>query len=61
MPKKGFLFKDVLENFQELEIFKDLIYKMSSSKIIKNSEEIISIDAIGFIFGSGISLKLLKN
>ena len=59
-PKKGILFKDVLEIVQEPDIFRDLIFKMSSSEIIKNSEAIISIDARGFIFGSGISLMASK-
>jgi len=59
-PTKGISFKDVLEIVQEPEIFKDLIFKMSSSEIIKNSEAIISIDARGFIFGSGIALMASK-
>ena len=33
---------------------------MSSSKVVRNSEAIISIDASGFIFGSGISLQASK-
>ena len=59
-PKKGILFKDVLEIVQEPETFRDLIFQMSSSEIIKNSEAIISIDARGFIFGSGIALMASK-
>ena len=59
-PKKGISFKDILGIIQEPEIFKDLIFKMSSTQIIKNSEAIISIDARGFIFGSAISLHSLK-
>ena len=59
-PKKGISFKDVLEIVQEPEIYKDLIFRMSSSKIIKNSEAIISIDARGFIFGSAIALMSSK-
>ena len=55
-PKKGIEFKDVLGILQEPEVFKDLIHKMSKSKIIKNSEAIVSIDARGFIFGSALSL-----
>ena len=54
-PKKGIAFKDVLEIIQNPEIFRDLISKMSSSEIVKNSEAIISIDARGFIFGSAIA------
>ena len=41
-------------------IFKELIFQMSSSQIIKNAEAIISIDARGFIFGSAISLHTSK-
>ena len=59
-PKKGIDFKDVLGIIQEPEVFKELILKMSSSKIIKNAEAIISIDARGFIFGSAISLQASK-
>ena len=59
-PKKGIEFKDVLGIIQEPRVFKELILKMSSSKIIKNAEAIISIDARGFIFGSAISLQASK-
>ena len=59
-PKKGIDFKDVLGIMQEPKIFRNLIKMMSSSKIIKNAEAIISIDARGFIFGSAISLEALK-
>ena len=59
-PKKGIDFKDVLGITQEPDIFKELILKMSSSQIIENAEAIISIDARGFIFGSAISLQVLK-
>ena len=59
-PKKGISFKDVLEILQEPEIFKELILKMSSNQIIKNSQAIISIDARGFIFGSAIALQSSK-
>ena len=59
-PKKGISFKDVLEIVQEPKIFRELIFKMSSSEIIRNSEAIISIDARGFIFGSGIALMASK-
>ena len=59
-PKKGINFKDVLEIMQEPEVFKELILKMSSSKILKKSEAIISIDARGFVFGSAIALQSSK-
>ena len=59
-PKKGIEFKDVLGIIQEPRIFKELILKMSSSRIIKNAEAIISIDARGFIFGSAISFQASK-
>ena len=59
-PKKGIEFKDVLGIIQEPRIFKELIIKMSSSKIIKQAEAIISIDARGFIFGSAIALQVSK-
>ena len=59
-PKEGIAFKDILGIIQDTEVFRDLIHKMSSSKIIKNSEAIISIEARGFIFGSAISLQAAK-
>ena len=59
-PKKGVVFKDVLGILQDPEAFNQLITRMSSSKIINNSEAIISIDARGFIFGSAVSLKSSK-
>ena len=59
-PKKGIEFKDVLGIMQEPKIFRELIQKMASSKIIKNAEAIISIDARGFIFGSAISFEASK-
>ena len=55
-PKKGIAFKDILGIIQDSEAFKELILKMSSNKVIKSSEAIISIEARGFIFGSAISL-----
>ena len=59
-PKNGIEFKDVLGIVQEPEIFKKLIFEMSSSQIIKDAEAIISTDARGFIFGSAISLQASK-
>ncbi len=59
-PKKGISFKDVLEIVQEPEIFRELIFEMSSNNIIKNSQAIVSIDARGFIFGSAIALQSSK-
>ena len=59
-PKKGIAFKDLLGIIQDSEVFRELISKMSSNHIIKNSEAIISIEARGFIFGSAISLQACK-
>ena len=59
-PKRGVDFKDLLGIIQEPLIFKELIFRMCESQIIKNSEAIISIDARGFIFGSAISLQSSK-
>ena len=59
-PKKGIAFKDILGIMQDTEVFKELILKMSSNNVIKNSEAIISIEARGFIFGSAISLQSSK-
>ena len=59
-PKKGIAFKDLLGIIQDSEVFRELILRMSSNQIIKNSEAIISIEARGFIFGSAISLQACK-
>ncbi len=59
-PKKGIAFKDILGIIQDAEVFRELILKMSSSKVIKSSEAIISIEARGFIFGSAVSLQASK-
>jgi len=57
-PKKGIAFKDILGIIQDPEVFRELIFKMSSNHVIKNSEAIISIEARGFIFGSALAYKL---
>ena len=59
-PQKGIAFKDILGIIQDTEVFRELILKMSSNKVIKSSEAIISIEARGFIFGSAISLQASK-
>ena len=59
-PKKGIAFKDVLEIIQDSDVFRELIIKMSSSQVLKNSEAILSIEARGFIFGSAISFQASK-
>ena len=56
-PKPGVSFKDVIEIAQHPSIFRKVIQEMAKSKIIKEAEAIISIDARGFIFGSAISLE----
>ena len=59
-PKKGIAFKDVLGIIRDSEVFRELILKMSSHQIIRNSEAIISIEARGFLFGSAISFQASK-
>ena len=59
-PKDGINFKDVIEIAQYPIIFRQLILEMANSKIIKEAEAIISIDARGFIFGSAISIQASK-
>ena len=59
-PKKGIAFKDLLGIIQDAEVFRELILRMSSNQVIKNSEAIVSIEARGFIFGSAISLQASK-
>jgi len=59
-PKAGVSFKDVIEIVQYPSIFRQLILEMAKSKIIKEAEAIISIDARGFIFGSAVSMQAGK-
>jgi len=59
-PKKGIIFKDVLEILQDPIIFKELIKNMSNIDFLLSSDAIISVDARGFIFGSAISLYTSK-
>ena len=59
-PKKGIAFKDLFGIIQDSDVFRELILKMSSNKIIKKADAIISIEARGFIFGSAISLQASK-
>jgi len=59
-PKKGIAFKDVLGIIQDPEVFRELIFKMSSDQIIRRSEAIISVEARGFIFGSAIAFQASK-
>ena len=59
-PQKGIAFKDILGIMHDPDVFRELILKMSSNKVIKSSEAIISIEARGFIFGSAISFQASK-
>lgn len=59
-PKKGIVFRDVLEILQDPIIFNELINNMSNVDFLLNSDAIVSIDARGFIFGSAISLYTSK-
>ena len=59
-PKKGIAFKDLLGIIQDSEVFRELIHKMSTKQVIRDSDAIISIEARGFIFGSAISLQASK-
>ena len=59
-PKNGVNFKDVIEIAQHPSIFRQLTSDMAKSKIIKEAEAIIAIDARGFIFGSAISIQASK-
>ena len=59
-PKKGILFRDVLPILQKPKVFSELIDQMSSSKMCRDSDAIVAIDARGFIFGTAIAIKLSK-
>ena len=49
-PQEGIVFRDVLPILRNPDIFSDLINKMASSDILRDSDAIIAIDARGFIF-----------
>ena len=59
-PEKGIKYKDVLPILRSPDNFLSLIEKLSDFDFFKKSDAIIAIDARGFIFGSGIALKLKK-
>jgi adenine phosphoribosyltransferase len=59
-PEKGIAFKDLLGIIQDTDVFRELIFQMSSHPLISSSEAIISIEARGFIFGSAISFQASK-
>tara|TARA_Y100000991_G_C21881930_1_gene309797 strand:+ start:250 stop:768 length:519 start_codon:yes stop_codon:yes gene_type:complete len=59
-PQEGIVFRDILPIFRNPDIFSDLIKDMSNSKVLKNSDAIIAVDARGFIFGAAISFHLSK-
>lgn len=59
-PKKDILFKDIMPLFSEPEIFSKVLEDMGNNYFIKHADAIVAIDARGFLFGTGISLKLSK-
>ncbi len=59
-PKKGIVFRDIFPLLREPDVFYELIQKMSSCKLIRESEALLAIDARGFIFGSAIAFNLKK-
>ena len=59
-PKKGINFKDIMPIFAEPEVFSKSLEKMSNFDFCKDAEAIIAVDARGFLFGAGLSLKLSK-
>ena len=59
-PKKGIIFRDIFPLLQNPLVFNQVIDNMAESKIFKNADAIIAIDARGFIFGTAISIKLSK-
>ena len=59
-PTKGILFRDILPILQNPELMRELIKKMATNPLWKETDAIIAIDARGFIFGSCLSLELNK-
>ena len=59
-PKDGILFKDLMPILANPEVFKLLIEKMANSSICQCAENIIAIDARGFLFASAVGLSIGK-
>ena len=59
-PSKGIIFKDILPILSDPLAYDELINKLASIDLFKNSEAIIAIDARGFLFGSALAIKLAK-
>ena len=60
-PEQGVLFRDLMPILANPKIYKSLIIKMAESEICQNAENIIAIDARGFLFGTAIGLLLKKS
>ena len=59
-PIKGIVFRDLMPVFLEPKVYGELIENMSSQKIFKDADAIISIESRGFLVGSGIALATKK-
>ena len=59
-PKDGILFKDLMPILANPKVYKLLINKMGQSSICKRAENIIAIDARGFLFASAVGLSIGK-
>ena len=59
-PKDGILFKDLVPILTNPEVYKLLIEKMANSSICQFAENVIAIDARGFLFASAVGLSIGK-
>ena len=59
-PKDGIFFKDLMPILANPKVYKLLINRMGESSICKRAENIIAIDARGFLFATSIGLSLGK-
>ena len=59
-PEEGILFRDVLPVLKDPDIFDELIESMSLSKMIKECDALVGIDARGFLFGTALAIKNKK-
>ncbi len=59
-PIEGIIFKDLLPILENPEIFSELIKNMSVSKIIKEADVLIGIDARGFLFAAAVAFNIKK-
>lgn len=57
-PKKGIIFKDITTLLKDGTTFKEAVDKLAARVEGKRIDQVISVEARGFIFGSALAYKL---